>query len=171
MLRGEWRAPPDGMPKWVRTSDSDLSVQTSSLPPRVHRNLPHMEGVVCKTTNSQPKRQVELKDNSRVSQGVIRFEGRSKCILHWWTNIRQRRPSKLVCTDSVKSTSTWISRAPKQLTRGIVQTLEESCRCLLYTTPKTMSCKFNLFKNRKSCKQTFHYQQWPLLPFTCPPWK
>ncbi len=120
------------------------------------------EGVVCKTTNSRLKRQVELKDNSRVLQDVIRFEGRSKCILHWWTNIRQRRPSKLVCTDSVQSTSTWISRAPKQLTRGIVQTLEESCRCLLYTTPETMSCKFNLFKNKKSCKQTFHYQQRPL---------
>ena len=153
MLRGEWWAPPDGMPKWVRTSETYLSNQTSSLPLRVHRNLPYMEGVVCKTTNSRPKRHVQLKDNSRVLQGVIRFEGRSKCILHWWTKIRQRRPSKLVCTDSLKSTSKWISRAPKQLTKGIVETLKESRRCLLYTTPEAMSCKLDLFKNRKRCKQ------------------
>jgi hypothetical protein len=131
-------------------------------------------GKCWKQNNQLPtKRRLELKDNSRVLQGV-----NSSC--SFW------RPLKmlplLVDKDKTKKTfeisMQWFSkvykymdlRAPKQLTKGIVQTLEKSCCCLLYTTPGALSCKLDLFKTRKSCKQTFHYRQRPLLPFTCPPW-
>ena len=47
-----------GMPKWVWPSInwySTFFIPTSALPASMHKNLPNMEGFVCKTTNSQPK--------------------------------------------------------------------------------------------------------------------
>ena len=133
------------------------------------------QGRCCKQNNQLPtKRRVELKDNSRVLQGV-----NSSCSFR---RLLKMFPP-LVHKDKTKKTfeisMQWFSkiykyidlRAPKQLTKGIVQTMEKSCCCLLYTTPEVLSCKLGLFKTRKSCKQIFHYQQKPLLPYTCPPWK
>ena len=157
VLGGEWRAPHDGMPKWVWTSttpDTKLSVQTSSLPPRVHRNVLNMERCWKQNNQLPTKRRVELKDNSRVLQGV-----NSSCSFR---RLLKMFPP-LVHKDKTKKTfeisMQWFSkvykymdlRAPKQLMTGIVQTLEKSCCCLLYTTPEVVSCKLDLFNTRKSC--------------------
>ena len=154
---------------WFR--DFPLNLLTTS------KNAPNLTqyGRYCMQNNQLPtKCRVELKDNSRVLQGV-----NSSC--SFWRPLKTYRP--LVDKDKTKNTfevsvhrfsevyKYMDSRAPEQLTKGIAKTLEKSSRYLLYTTPEVLSCKLDLLKNRKSCKQSFDEKQRPLLPFTCLLWK
>ena len=67
MLGGEWRAPPDSMPKWVwtsRTPHAKLSVK----PPRYLQECTETywiwKGAVSKTTNSRPNVELSWKITS-----------------------------------------------------------------------------------------------------------
>jgi hypothetical protein len=57
-IEGQTHLAPLGMPKWIRPSMDQYSmffVQTSTLPPSMHRKLTKHGRVVWKTTNSWPK--------------------------------------------------------------------------------------------------------------------